>query len=62
MLDLTPEQRMLVADERGYASKRHCQPQDSAFVFYSLDWLIMSGLALFVSETGSKGGAILDLW
>jgi hypothetical protein len=30
--------------------------------FYSLDWLIMSGLALFVSERGSKGGAILDLW
>ena len=33
MLDLTHEQRMLVADERGFASKRHCQPQDSAFVF-----------------------------
>ena len=33
MLDYTPEQRMLVADERGYASKRHCQPQESAFVF-----------------------------
>ena len=32
MLDYTPEQRMLVADERGYASKRHCPPQDSAFV------------------------------
>ncbi len=33
MLDLTPEQRMLVADERGYPSKRHCHLQGSAFVF-----------------------------